>query len=314
MIKLYRLMKITQPYLLVISTIGICSATVNSRPVQESNIAQLVEDGTLVSSNGKSLIILTTSNKAKRDCTDCPRIYFQAALHGNETLTSEFVFWLFNRIDSGESPISSIPTHLIFDFLPKANPDSFNRRRSNARGINLNRNFSVNWGVSREPAGTGPFSEPETLAIKKFIEKNKYLMTIDIHGYVNWIVTPSPMNNQNPRYAQRSPVYRKWLEIIQSKANLLEDYAIKDALSLGDGGAFEDWAFWEAGSLAFCLEITSPNERDKDHKIFFERYETFLFKIITEALALDQGLQKNQIASHTDKVESSFPIVKKNDN
>ena len=39
---------------------------------------------------------------------------------------------------------------------------------------------------------------------------------------------------------------------------LLPGYELKTAGGLGDGGAFEDFAFWQTQSLSFCLEMKSP--------------------------------------------------------
>jgi hypothetical protein len=55
--------------------------------------------------------------------------------------------------------------------LPLANPDGYERRsRYNARGVDLNRNCECNWHAdSEEPPGAGPWSEPESRALRDFI-------------------------------------------------------------------------------------------------------------------------------------------------
>jgi hypothetical protein len=72
---------------------------------------------------------------------------------------------------------------------------------------------------------------------------------------------------------------------------------LKTAGSLGDGGAFEDWAFWDARAWSACVELQGPNktlaemnpvEFKKTIKSF-ERYEIFLGQIIKNAFELDQG-------------------------
>ena len=181
MIKRTRFKRTIQIILLVSLSLGTGASTLHSLHEQKSSIAAIVGDPSLTSVQGADFEILTTSNHEDENCRSCPRIFFQAALHGDETVTSIFAFWLYHRIVAGKSLINKIPTHLVFDFLPKANPDNFDRQRYNAHGINLNRNFGTNWGLSQEPLGGSPFSEPETRAIKKMLEKNRYLMAVDIH-------------------------------------------------------------------------------------------------------------------------------------
>ena len=302
---------IVQTFIVVTLSFGVGASASDGPGLERSSIAQIVGDASLLSVGGHSLEVLTTSNQHEKRCPACPRIYLQAALHGDETLTSTFALWLFERIDSGKSLINKIPVHLDFDFVPKANPDSFDRQRYNTHGINLNRNFSTHWGISREPAGSFPFSEPETRAIKKIIEKRGYLMAIDIHGYVPWIVTPSLLNARDLAHTKKIPLYHRWLDSIRSHRDLLEDYTILDGVALGDGGAFEDWAFWEAGSLAFCLEIEPMDRKQDQRQKFFEKYEIFLTQMIVDALALDKEQKSGQIADVPQPDSDSLLAVKK---
>jgi hypothetical protein len=60
-------------------------------------------------------------------------------------------------------------------------------------------------------------------------------------------------------------------------------YQIKTAGELGDGGAFEDWAFWGAGVPAFCLEMDQalqPSNKIPISFQAFERYEHFIYNFI----------------------------------
>jgi predicted deacylase len=116
-----------------------------------------------------------------------PRHQFlvQGGLHGNETLTVEFVEWLSERVKQGRSPLNQLPPGSTIDFLPQANPDAFGVSRYNSNRVNLNRNFGVLWGLSLEPNGDKAFSEPETQAIRMLMQSRQYLAAVDIHGYVN---------------------------------------------------------------------------------------------------------------------------------
>src|SRR5690606_28581648 len=97
------------------------------------------------------------------------------------------------RYARGESLLNKFADQdVAIDFLPHANPDGADEHnRYNARGVNLNRNFDILWGLTRENPGAKSFSEPETTALKQLFTKQKYAAAVDVHGYINWIVAPS---------------------------------------------------------------------------------------------------------------------------
>jgi hypothetical protein len=226
------------------------------------------------------------------------RFYIQGALHGDEKLTTEFVVWLVDRVLKGESELNKIPADLAsFDFVPVANPDGAERNsRYNSKLVNLNRNFGILWGKSKENPGTDSFSEPETQAIRYLFETQKYTAAIDVHGYVNWIVAPSSQSKNNLKQNIYAKNYQPWIDAIKANINIFDKYELKTAGELGDGGAFEDWAFWENGTLSFCLELASPYR----HKYMpdpvkvvkkidqFLTYEKFVFKMFEQAIEISK--------------------------
>lgn len=82
------------------------------------------------------------------------------------------------------------------DELLAMNPrgDDFSRWKANIRGVDLNRNYNVRWGlpVSGSSAdkpnyafygGTSPESEPETQVIADWIRRHKPVLLLDYHSY-----------------------------------------------------------------------------------------------------------------------------------
>lgn len=67
--------------------------------------------------------------------------------------------------------------------LPLANPDGYKRgARYNARGVDLNRNCGFNWHAeSEEPPGGGPWSEPESRALRDFIVAWRPAKIVSLH-------------------------------------------------------------------------------------------------------------------------------------
>ena len=228
------------------------------------------------------------------------RFFIQGGLHGNETLTTEFVSWLEDRIIRGQSPLNSLPAGTVIDLLANANPDSHGRYRYNANNVNLNRNFSILWGVSKEPMGNKAFSEPETQAVKNLFEKRNYLAAVDVHGYLNWVVLPTKI--------KKSKRYERWIGSVNKHVKILPGYLTKVAGDLGDGGAFEDWAFWEQGTLAICLELRYParffNFKKEINLDSFLSYESFIHKIFLESLTITP--MKDEIASNASFQNGDF--------
>src|SRR5690606_29684418 len=104
--------------------------------------------------------------------------------------------------------------------------------------------------------------------------KRKYDAAIDIHGYINWVVAPSSpeviARLETKPMADRSEAYRRWYAAMQNEINFLPNYELHTAGGLGDGGAFEDWAFWQEGVLALCLELKDEEQFTKPYRRLFE--------------------------------------------
>jgi hypothetical protein len=201
-----------------------------------------------------------------KNVPDQPRFLLQGGLHGNELLGSEFVAWLAKKFANGESLLNTLNHgNVSIDFVPFANPDGIIQyTRYNSNKINLNRNFEILWGNTKENPGKSPFSEVETKAIRQLFTNRGYTGAIDVHGYANWIVLPTAPNEFPTTSPQKSKpmatIYKEWSAFIQRETTArLPGYEIKTAGGLGDGGAFEDYAFWSAGAPAACLELFSQD-------------------------------------------------------
>lgn len=99
-----------------------------------------------------------------------------------------------------QAPLAGVRLWLI----PDVNPDgAVEETRVNARGVDLNRNFSFRWrhqGVpgSRYYSGRRPASEPETRAIEAFIRRTR-------PGLAIWLHQPYGLidESQGPRWAEQ---------------------------------------------------------------------------------------------------------------
>ena len=106
------------------------------------------------------------------------RVLVVGCIHGNECAGKAVT----RRLAGLRAP----PGAAIW-LVPDANPDgSALRRRQNARGVDLNRNFSYRWRPLDRPGGTywsgpRPLSEPESRALRGLILRIRPAVTIWYH-------------------------------------------------------------------------------------------------------------------------------------
>ncbi|MFZ4778582.1 MAG: M14 family zinc carboxypeptidase, partial [Terrimicrobiaceae bacterium] len=113
-------------------------------------------------------------------------------IHGDEAATIALVE-SFTQKYATQSGMA-----LPFVAIPLANPDSYaHNTRYNACGVDINRNFGFNWqAYSVEPPGTGPWSEPETRALRDFILKLQPAHIISLHWALSEIDADGPQSTE----------------------------------------------------------------------------------------------------------------------
>lgn len=121
------------------------------------------------------------------------KVVVLAAMHGDEPGPIRIINDLI-----GGPPISGVDLWVI----PTLNPDGLRAgTRKNARGVDLNRNFPVDWGRSRGQtySGPGPASEPETRAFMSFLDEVNPNFVISFHQPLRGI----GLAEEKPRGFQR---------------------------------------------------------------------------------------------------------------
>ncbi len=277
------------------------AAPVKKRKAEITSVREISKDKSLVTNMKKDIKVVRfpAVDSKNKPVKAKYHFYIQGGLHGNEILTSKFVLWLVKRLRKHQGPLSRLDKKLVaIDLVPVANPDGIaDNTRTNKKKVNLNRNFSHLWGLSKEYPGTHSFSEPETRSTRYLFENNKYTASVDVHGYINWIVAPTkPTLIQVENNKDLANRYNSWLTALKKQTKKFDpSYELKTAGGLGDGGAFEDWAFWNQGSLAFCLEMATAfryqhnfNKATKKsvRKDVFIKYEKFIYDMFRHAIKI----------------------------
>jgi protein MpaA len=103
------------------------------------------------------------------------RVLVVGSIHGDETAGMRVA----RRLVAGAAPRG-----VELWVVPTLNPDGVAAdTRGNAHGVDLNRNFGFDWAHlgGGEYSGTGPFSEPESRAARRLIERVRPDLTIWFH-------------------------------------------------------------------------------------------------------------------------------------
>lgn len=131
-------------------------------------------------------------------------IFMNGNLHGNEAITTNYLLKVLDEYAYAYATNGSIGSYKIKTLLDKFsivmipcsnpdgrskllnNPSNLQAARTNARGVNLNRNFPTNWVKSSE-SGSSAASEPETKAIINVLSSYKFEVVLDCHNSGNYI-------------------------------------------------------------------------------------------------------------------------------
>jgi len=150
-----------------------------------------------------------------------PEILYTALHHSREPASlSQLIFFMWYLLENytTDPDVQFLINNTEMYFIPCLNPDGYeyNRitnpngggmhrknRRNNGDGtygVDLNRNYGYMWGydnIGSSPntssdtyRGTGPFSEPETQAIRDFCIDHQFINALNAHTYSNLYIYP----------------------------------------------------------------------------------------------------------------------------
>ncbi len=128
------------------------------------------------------------------------------SIHGDEAVTGQVVVRLVELISlEGRGA-----TQRRVVFVPVLNPDGVvRRRRTNAHGVDINRNFPTrNWSPvateDRYPPGPAPSSEPETRLVLDLLSRYNPRLIISLHAPLHVINYDGPAKGIADRMAARN--------------------------------------------------------------------------------------------------------------
>jgi hypothetical protein len=225
-----------------------------------------------------------------------PAMLFDGGHHGNEIAGTELVlyfaqFLLHNAAnDTVAQRLRDHEVHLV----PLVNPDGYVRQtRGNALGVNLNRNYDLDWGnpggasnpvmgavgaatqqpvasvpVVAENCGEAPFSEPESQAMRDLMarlgegrEQGRGLaFYLTMHTPTNGVVAPwGAFEPPFPLPEEHSAVFEHELQWIRENTEYAAGKAEWGNFSAGlpyaMSGSSQDYAYATHHAAAYTLEV-----------------------------------------------------------
>ena len=165
-------------------------------------------------------IMLATISLNVENANLKPAMLYTGTVHAREWIGNElavsFIDFLLRNYSSNPKVLKTLTKNTLY-IVPCLNPDGFEysrthfsfwrkNRRNNGDGtfgVDLNRNFSVGYQKSTDTSsnvysGPNPFSEPETTAMKKFVDsRDNITIALDYHSQGNVFFPAHKFNHES---------------------------------------------------------------------------------------------------------------------
>jgi len=216
-----------------------------------------------------------------------PVVFFNSVQHAREwigVMVDMYIATQFLSQYPSNATIKSLLDTYEFVFVPLSNPDGYNITwttnrmwRKNARnisgsirGVDLNRNWSVGWGLNPGSSGSStndtyrgasPFSEPETQALRDYaLSVPKLVAAIDFHSYSQLVLRPWTYQYVLPSgIAGFDRIGAAMVNAIASSTGASYVYGGPDILYLASGTA-PDWFYGTTGAVALTIELRDTGQ------------------------------------------------------
>jgi carboxypeptidase T len=243
--------------------------------------------GSEVTHQGRPLYWARISDNPEIDEPE-PEVLYTALHHAREPMSMmQMIYYMWYLLENyGKDPEA---TYLVNNtemyFIPCVNPDGYlyNQQiepagggmwRKNLRdndgdgkfderfdGVDLNRNYGYQWAVDNKGSsgnpssqvyrGPDPFSEPETRAIRQFIEQRNVIITLNYHSYGNYFIYPwGYTEDNNPDLL----TFHNYGELLSLDNGFRHGTSV-ETVGYPTNGSSDDWMYGEHGIFAMTPEL-----------------------------------------------------------
>ncbi len=210
-------------------------------------------------------------------------VLFIGCHHAREWISVEVPYLLAKYLVENYSrqlTIKNLVDHSQIWIIPLLNPDGLeysihfyrywrkNRRNNGdgSYGVDLNRNYSYNWGLDNEGSspnsfsnvyrGKSPFSEPETQAVRDFCLTRRFQALISYHNYSQVILYPWGYTSvPSPKNKLLEEMAAQMSELIQAVNGRFYEYGQAGNSFYLTNGDTTDWALGVYHIPAFTIEL-----------------------------------------------------------
>jgi hypothetical protein len=219
---------------------------------------------------------------------DEPEILYTSLHHAREPISlSQLIYYMWYLLEGYETnaEIKYLVDHTEMYFIPCINPDGYiynetmdpeggGMWRKNLRdndenemfeetrdGVDLNRNYGFNWGVDNEGSspnfgsetyrGPSEFSEPETQAIRDFVNEHDFKLALNYHAFGNYLLFPWGFSSE---VTGDSLIFNGFAEAMTRENDFKAGTGL-ETVGYPTNGDSDDWMYGEEGILAFTPEL-----------------------------------------------------------
>ncbi|MBI5211457.1 MAG: zinc carboxypeptidase [Elusimicrobia bacterium] len=215
-----------------------------------------------------------------------PGIVFMGNHHAREHLSNEVPLLLAKHLVENRSKpdIAALLATRDIYFIPMVNPDGveydvsgdrYHMQRKNMRanadksvGVDLNRNYGWHWcegGASTNPrsetyCGTAAFSEPESAAMKAFVEARPNIkILMSYHTFSELVLYPWGYTDDPIADGKAHAAYKAMAESMAKMTGYTAQQSSELYIASGDT---TDWAWATRGIFSFTIELSPKSQWD----------------------------------------------------
>lgn len=218
------------------------------------------------------------------DAAARPGILLDGMQHAREWISPMTVAYIADQLlgrYETDTRVRALIDNLDYYIVPVVNPDGYaytwtsdrlwrKNRRNNGDGsfgVDLNRNWPVQWGTSGTSTnpgdetfcGTGPLSEPETAQLAQFMTglSGKLVAHIDFHSYSQLVLWPYSYGTVSPPEPDKTAVTTgaNLMRAAIGKSAGVGYQAMRSADLYASSGDIIDWSYRERHNKAFTIEL-----------------------------------------------------------